>query len=211
MPRPRATCPERARGRAESALQTPIVRTTWATFATPRSACARAVAASTRIARAANGVTIAQHVCSPKLPNGTPLPGDPERVAKCSTDVGQERLPIRDLRSARRQLRPGAGRRTLHQLRRNAASAVATRTPSCARAACTSDADCSTTEYCDSNGACTERLPVGSQCSDSNQCQTHDCTAKVCSSLVASGAGVACATRAVGGSACLRAPACSWR
>jgi MYXO-CTERM domain-containing protein len=37
------------------------------------------------------------------------------------------------------------------------------------------------------------RLPVGSSCDNADQCQTHDCTNKVCNSLVASGAGIACA------------------
>jgi len=141
------------------------------------------------------------HVCSPKLPNGTPLPGDPERVAKCSTDVGKSvcQSEICDPLDDSCGLALGDGPCTDSDDCRLGACNAGTQL--CQSGGCTSDADCSTTQYCESGGACTERLPVGSQCSDSNQCQTHDCTAKVCSSLVASGAGVACATRAVGGSA----------
>ncbi|HEY3256828.1 MAG TPA: hypothetical protein VGJ91_22890, partial [Polyangiaceae bacterium] len=49
-------------------------------------------------------------------------------------------------------------------------------------------------------GACAERLPVGDACSANNQCKTHDCSNRVCTGLVASGSGVACAARRVGGS-----------
>ena len=70
----------------------------------------------------------------------------------------------------------------------------------CATTHCTSNADCGTTEYCNtSSGACLPLLPVGSSCESDAQCQTHDCTEKVCSTLVASGAGIACAVGPAGG------------
>jgi len=141
-----------------------------------------------------------EHICTPKLANGQPLPNAPERVSKCSAEVGSAVCqsgvcdPVDDLCG----LAAGDG---------PCADADQCRVGSCngetklCRSGCSSNADCQTTEYCNGAGACAELLPVGAQCTDNGQCQTHDCTQKVCSSLVASGAGVACATRPGGSDA----------
>jgi len=139
-------------------------------------------------------------VCAPKLANGIPLPGTPERVATCSGDTGRIvcQSAVCDPADDTCGFAPGDG---------PCANADQCRVGSCNNGTnlcsngCTSDADCSQTEFCGSAGACTERLPIGAQCSSNNQCKTNDCTSKVCSGLVASGNGVACSTRPVGSSA----------
>jgi len=140
-----------------------------------------------------------EHTCTPKLPNGTPLPGAPERVTKCSADVGSAvcQSAVCDPADDTCGFAPGNGPCT---------SADQCRMGGCnsdsqlCQTGCTSNADCSSAEYCGSMGACLELLPVGAQCESNAQCRTHDCSDKVCSSLVASGAGVACAVRTTGGS-----------
>jgi len=138
-------------------------------------------------------------MCTPKLENGTPLPDDPSRVATCSEDVGRIvcQSAVCDPVDGMCGLAPGDGPCADHdQCRLGTCDTGSNRCSS----GCTSDADCSASQYCGSVGACTELLPVGTACSTNNQCKTHDCNANVCSGLIASGAGVACATQAVGGS-----------
>ncbi|MEI9950295.1 MAG: hypothetical protein WDO74_15280 [Pseudomonadota bacterium] len=138
-------------------------------------------------------------MCTPKLANGTPLPGEPERVATCSADVASIvcRSAVCDPVDGSCGLAPGDGPCTdLDHCRLGSCNFD---TQLCSNG-CTGDADCATSEYCGSAGACTELLPVGAECSTNNQCKTHDCTGKICTGLVASGAGVACATRPIGGS-----------
>ncbi|HKO54079.1 MAG TPA: hypothetical protein VJV79_40500, partial [Polyangiaceae bacterium] len=140
-----------------------------------------------------------EHMCRPKLGNGEPLPSEPARVSKCSATVGSVvcQSAVCDPVDDRCGLAIGDGPCTnADQCRLGNCNEE---THSC-QSGCASDSDCSTSEYCSSAGACTELLPVGAECSSKNQCRTHDCTANVCSSLVASGAGVACSTSSVGGS-----------
>jgi len=138
-------------------------------------------------------------MCAPKLDNGTPLPSDPPRVATCSAEVGRAvcQSAVCDPVDNQCGLAAGDGPCSDHdQCRVGACNADSMLCSS----GCTSDADCSASEFCSEASACTERLPVGAQCSTDNQCKTHDCNNKVCSGVIASGAGVACATRSVGGS-----------
>ncbi|MEI9937923.1 MAG: hypothetical protein WDO69_11960 [Pseudomonadota bacterium] len=138
-------------------------------------------------------------LCLPKLGNGTPLPGEPVRVATCSVDVGRIvcQSAVCDPTDGNCGLAPGDGPcESSDQCRLGGCNAD---TQLC-RSGCAGDADCSTNEYCGSTGACTELVPVGAECSTNHQCKTHDCTDNVCSGLIASGSGVACATRPVGSS-----------
>ncbi|HET7542588.1 MAG TPA: hypothetical protein VFK05_22110 [Polyangiaceae bacterium] len=139
-----------------------------------------------------------QHMCTPKLENGKPLPSDPERVAKCSEDVGRAvcQAGVCDPADDSCGLALGDGPCTdVDQCRQGHCNSE---TKLC-QGGCTSNADCSSNEYCAvDGGVCHELLPVGAECEANNQCQTHDCTDNVCSSLIASGAGIACATRAPG-------------
>jgi len=140
------------------------------------------------------------HACTPKLGNGQPLPTEPGRVSKCSAEVGSIvcQSGICDAADDSCGLAAGDGPCSdADQCRLGGCNAD---TKLC-QSGCISNADCQTNEFCSTNGACMDLLPVGAQCTDKGQCQTHDCTQKVCSSIVASGAGVACATRTVGGSA----------
>jgi hypothetical protein len=140
-----------------------------------------------------------EHVCTPKLENGKPLPSDPQRVAKCSEDVGHAvcQSGICDPSDDSCGLALGDGPCSdVDQCRAGRCNAA---TNLC-QDGCSSNADCSSGEYCTNQGACVELLPVGAQCENSGQCRTHDCTNQVCSDIIASGAGVACATRAVGAS-----------
>ena len=138
-------------------------------------------------------------MCRPKLANGTPLPNEPERVATCTAPIGRAicQSGVCDPVDGKCGLAPSDGPCDDSDQCRiggcNSASKVCS-------SGCNSDADCTSSEYCGSAGACTELLPVGAECSTNNQCKTHDCTGNVCSGLIASGAGVACATRPVGGS-----------
>jgi len=137
-------------------------------------------------------------MCAPKLGNGTPLPSEPERVATCSAEVASIvcQSGACDPADGACGLATGSGPcADADQCRLGGCNAD---TKLC-RTGCTTDADCSTAEYCGSEGACLNKLPVGEQCTGNNQCQTHDCFNQVCSSIIASGAGVACATRSVGG------------
>jgi len=140
-----------------------------------------------------------EHICRPKLGNGTPLPNDSERVAKCSADVGKSvcQSGICDPVDDSCGLAPGDGPCIDSDECRVGGCNAATQL---CQNGCSSSAECPATEYC-SAGACTERLPIGDQCSGSDQCLSHDCTANVCSGLIGSGAGLACATRPVGSSA----------
>jgi len=138
-------------------------------------------------------------VCTKKLANGTPLPSVPERVATCSVEIGRAvcQSAVCDPVDGACGLAPGDGTCTdLDQCRVGVCNAE---TQLCS-SGCDSDTDCSTNEYCGNARVCTELLPVGAACNANTQCKTHDCLHNVCSGLVASGAGVACATTPVGGS-----------
>lgn len=139
------------------------------------------------------------HTCTTKLPNGTPLPGAPERVTKCTAAVGAAvcQSAVCDSTDDTCGLTEGVGPCESGEQCR--AGDCNSETKLC-QSGCTSNADCSANQYCATSGACKPLLPVGAQCDSESQCQTHDCRNKVCSTIVASGAGVACATRAVGSS-----------
>ena len=136
-----------------------------------------------------------EHACTPKLPNGTPLPSTPDRVSKCNEVVGSAvcESGVCDPADDACGLEVGDGPcENTEQCRAGGCNAE---TQLC-ESGCTSNADCATSEYCETaSGACLPLLPVGSRCENAAQCQTHDCTKNVCNSLVASGAGVACSTR----------------
>jgi hypothetical protein len=137
-------------------------------------------------------------MCTPKIPNGTPLPSEPGRVSTCSPAIGSLvcQSAVCDPADGICGLAPGDGPCANSEQCR---AGVCSPSSKLCTSGCSNDADCSTSEYCGSAGVCAELLPVGAECSTSTQCKTHDCTGKVCSSIVASGAGVACATRALGG------------
>ena len=139
-----------------------------------------------------------EHTCKPKLTNGVPLPSTPVRVATCTTDVGTAvcQSAVCDPADDLCGLAPGDGPCENDEQCR--VGSCNPQTKLC-QSGCTSNADCSATQYCASSGDCNERRPVGVQCDDDNQCQTHDCRRNVCSTIVASGAGVACSTRSAGG------------
>jgi len=136
-------------------------------------------------------------MCAPKLANDEPLPSEPARVATCSDAAASSvcQSGVCDPADDKCGLAPGNGPCTdSDQCRLGACNADS----KVCQSACTSDDDCAASEYCGSVGACLPKLPVGAECSTSNQCKTDDCSGKVCSSFVGSGAGVVCATGAIG-------------
>jgi len=142
-----------------------------------------------------------EHTCTLKLPNGTPLPDAPERVTKCTAEVGSAVCQSGACDAADDSCGLALGDGPCGNADQCREGLCNSETQLC-QTGCTSNADCSTDQFCRvSTGACLQRLPVGQQCESDNQCKSNDCTNNVCSSLVASGAGVACATRSVGGSA----------
>jgi MYXO-CTERM domain-containing protein len=62
---------------------------------------------------------------------------------------------------------------------------------------CSKDSDCKPGNYCSSSEVCTPTLPLGGVCDRTSECQSEECIAGVCSTLVVSGSGV-CAVRAPG-------------
>lgn len=140
-----------------------------------------------------------EHSCKPKLTNGVPLPSTPERVAKCTPDVGNAVCQSAVCDPADDQCGLVAGDGPCANDDQCRAGSCNPQTNLC-QGGCTSNADCSTTQFCASTGDCKERLPVGESCENDSQCQSRDCRNDVCSSIVASGAGVACSTRPLGGS-----------
>jgi len=140
-----------------------------------------------------------QSTCTPKLANDEPLPSDPKRVATCSAQVASSvcQSGACDPVDGKCGLLPGDGPcDDSEQCRVGTCNSDS----KLCQSGCSSDAECGAFEYCDGGGKCLPQLPVGAECDASNQCKTHDCSGKVCSIFVGSGAGLACATRSVGGS-----------
>jgi hypothetical protein len=101
-------------------------------------------------------------LCEDKLPDGTPLPSIPATVATCSPEVGA----------------------------RVCVSGVCdSTTQSCGGTACTTDNDCTASDFCGTTG-CTPKLPTGAVCDRARECQKNDCNQGVCSEVVAQGAGL---------------------
>ena len=139
-----------------------------------------------------------EHACSPKLPNGTPLPSTPERVAECTAHVGTVVCQSGACDPVDNACGLELGDGPCENSDQCRAGRCNAETQLC-QEGCTSNADCPASEYCDtSSAACLPLLPVGNRCENAEQCQTHDCTDNVCSSVVASGAGIACALRPAG-------------
>jgi MYXO-CTERM domain-containing protein len=137
--------------------------------------------------------------CLPKLDNGKPLPATPDTVATCSPEVGLRvcKSGVCDPKDNACGLAPGDGSCNDSEQCRNDNCDQTTMT--CATAGgCKSDAECPSGDFCASDGTCSPKLPTGTACSGSNQCQSADCTANVCSTIVGLGGG--CATRPSSGS-----------
>ncbi len=141
-------------------------------------------------------------LCTEKLENGKRLPADPARVSSCSAAVGSAVCQSGVCDPADDTCGIAAGDGPCGNADQCRATRCDADTMKCATA-CSNETDCTTGEYCAPSG-CSLRLPTGGVCSTSNQCLSHDCHDGVCSTVVGSGAGQACATNATG------APGSDW-
>jgi hypothetical protein len=119
-------------------------------------------------------------LCTPKIPNGKPLPTTPSSVATCSAAVGKRVCVsgVCDSVNNTCGATPDAG------------------TPD-AGTGCKNDGECGGGKYCDA-GTCVPTLPLGQACDRNPECTQADCAAGICSEIVSSGAGVFCAVQAPG-------------
>jgi hypothetical protein len=146
-------------------------------------------------------------MCEAKEVNGKPLPSTPTTVATCSESAGKRVCvsTVCDTKTNKCGFATGDG---------PCASNVECvdgmcdeKTHTCgvmdsgvdAGAKCHDDSDCATGRFCASDGACTPSLPTGGTCDRARECQSDDCTAGVCSTVVGSGNGLLCAVREPGG------------
>ncbi|MEI9937366.1 MAG: hypothetical protein WDO69_09075 [Pseudomonadota bacterium] len=136
--------------------------------------------------------------CTPKLANGTPLPSDPARVSSCTAAIGSAVClsGVCDPADDACGIAPGDG--PCEDADHCRSTRCNSGTLQCA-ASCSNDVPCVAGEYC-SEGSCSPQLAKDASCTSSDQCLSHDCYRNVCSVLVGSGAGLACATRRTGGS-----------
>lgn len=130
--------------------------------------------------------TGAEGTCTPKIPNGKPLPTTPSSVATCSAAVAKRVCVSGVCDSANNTCGPASDAGVPD-----------------AGAGCKTDSECGTGKYCD-NGACVPTLPLGDACDRNAECQdgqggqAGNCTAGICSEVISSGAGVFCAIHAPG-------------
>jgi hypothetical protein len=133
--------------------------------------------------------TGADGVCTPKIPNGKPLPMTPSSVATCSAAVGKRVCVSGVCDSASNTCGPTPDAGTPDAGTSDAGTG------------CTTDGECSARKsgtYCDAAGTCVPTLPLGQACHRNTECMQADCTANICSEIVSSGAGVFCAVQAPG-------------
>ncbi len=145
-----------------------------------------------------DGPTGGAGACVPKLANGTPLPAAPASVATCSTAVGLRVCvsTVCDPKDNTCGFATGDGPCAGDPECRNMLCDPVQHTCT----GCATDSDCPADDFCAPDGACTLRLPTGSTCDRSAQCQGDLCLGDVCSAPVGSGNGATCAARGTGSS-----------
>ncbi|HEY4121760.1 MAG TPA: hypothetical protein VGM56_28030 [Byssovorax sp.] len=130
-----------------------------------------------------NAEPMSTGACVAKLPNGQHLPSDPMDVATCTMAVGARVCSsgVCDTSDDTCGFANGDGPCTNTGECRDGECDMSTMTCLAPTPTCTTDADCPTGEYC-AGTMCAVKLPDGSTCDTSAECQSDSCVNSLCSS-----------------------------